>query len=119
MEKLVFLFGSAVKDFNWSSRLCYIIYRPQMTDYGLSSNGIVLLFTPTVCTVTESSLLRVRFQRKAGFFSTTTYSYVLYSKCKVLPVSSNGIVTMMQRKSVILLKKSCNKCIINKKCFYI
>ena len=53
-----------------------------------------LLFTPTVQTITESSLLRVRFQQKAGFFATTTCSYVLCSKCKVLPVNSNTVCSL-------------------------
>ena len=58
------------------------------------SNSIflMLLFTPTMLTATESSLLKVHLQRKAGFFSATTYSYVLCSKCKVLPVNSNLVI---------------------------
>ncbi len=49
-----------------------------------------LQFTPMVQTVTESSLFIIRLRQKAGFFSTTTCSYVLCSKCKVLPVNSNS-----------------------------
>ena len=63
-----------------------------------------------VQTVTESSLFRIHLQQKAGFFTITTYSYVLCSKCKVLPVNSDELLLNSNEstnKKLALCKKVC------------